>query len=125
MNKDQLAAILADKCNLTKKQTENVIKTMLDVITETIKKDEEVVLTGFGTFSSRVRKGRKGFNPQNLSERIDIPPTRVVKFKAGKTLKDALKAAGSSTASNEPSSDMSDSSEEEESSEEVSVSNME
>jgi DNA-binding protein HU-beta len=93
MNKAELAGVLADKVGVTKKQAEDLLDYLTDIITDTIKKGGEVTLTGFGTFSARVRKGREGVNPQNPSESITIPPTKVVKFKAGKTLKDALKAS--------------------------------
>jgi len=93
MNKAELAALLADKCGVTKKQAEDMLESLTSTITETIKIGGEVTLTGFGTFSARVRKGREGVNPQRPSESITIPPTKVVKFKAGKTLKDALKAS--------------------------------
>lgn len=92
MNKAELAAVLAEKCGVTKKQGEDMLDCLTKTITETINSGSEVTLTGFGTFSARVRKGRVGVNPQNPSQPIDIPPTKVVKFKAGKTLKDALKA---------------------------------
>jgi DNA-binding protein HU-beta len=65
---------------------------MLEVITETLVKDDEVTLTGFGTFSAKFRSSRMGVNPQNPSERIKVPAVTVPKFKAGKALKDALKA---------------------------------
>lgn len=93
MNKADLANILASKVGLTKKQTEDLLDNLTDTIITTIKKGDEVTLTGFGTFSARVRKGREGVNPQNPSNKITIPPTKVVKFKAGKTLKDSLKAS--------------------------------
>ncbi|MBI4143089.1 HU family DNA-binding protein, partial [Candidatus Uhrbacteria bacterium] len=48
-------------------------------------------ITGFGTFLSKERKGRVGVNPRNPTEKIQIPSVRVPKFKAGKTLKDALR----------------------------------
>ena len=95
MNKAELASVLADKCNVTKKQAEDMLDCLTNTIIDTIKTDGEVTLTGFGTFSARIRKGREGVNPQNPSEKITIPPTKVVKFKAGKTLKDALKASQS------------------------------
>jgi len=95
MNKAELAAIIADKCGVTKKQAEDMIECFVNTVTSTLKADGEVVLTGFGTFSSKVRKGRTGVNPQNPSQKIQIPPTKVAKFKAGKALKDALKASGS------------------------------
>jgi len=93
MNKAELAALLSEKCGTTKKQAEDSLECLTETIVNTIKAGGEVTLTGFGTFSARVRKGREGVNPQNPTEKITIPPTKVVKFKAGKTLKDALKAS--------------------------------
>jgi len=91
MNKAALIEALASKANLTKKQTEDVLENMLELITESLKKGEEVVLTGFGTFSAKVRHARKGVNPQKPNEKIDIPEVVIPKFKSGKALKDALK----------------------------------
>jgi len=91
MNKAALIEALASKTNLTKKQTEEVLESMLALITESLKRKEEVVLTGFGTFSAKIRHARKGVNPQKPSEKIDIPEVVIPKFKSGKALKDALK----------------------------------
>lgn len=93
MNKAELAGILSSKCGISRKQAEDALDSLVDTIVDTIKTGGEVTLTGFGTFSARVRKGREGVNPQRPSEKITINPTKVVKFKAGKTLKDALKAS--------------------------------
>lgn len=95
MNKAALAAVIAQKCNVTKKQAEDMVECFIETTTDTIKTGGEVVLTGFGTFSARVRKGRVGVNPRKPSETVNIPNTKVVKFKAGKTLKDTLKASQS------------------------------
>jgi nucleoid DNA-binding protein len=91
MNKAQLAEAIAAKTNLNKQQTEQVIETLADIITERIKAGEEVTITGFGAFSARKRAGRTGVNPRNPSEKIQIPDVIVPKFKAGKNLKEALK----------------------------------
>jgi DNA-binding protein HU-beta len=91
MNKAALIEALASKTNLTKKQTEEVLESMLLLITESLKRKEEVVLTGFGTFSAKIRHARKGVNPQKPTEKIDIPEVVIPKFKSGKALKDALK----------------------------------
>ena len=53
---------------------------------------EKVAITGFGTFGITDRKARAGVNPQNPSQKIQIPAMRVPKFTAGKTLKDTLKS---------------------------------
>jgi len=92
MNKADLAQLLAEKMNLSKREAEDFINNMLDAIIAELKKDGEVVLTGFGAFSSKTRAARTGVNPQNPSEKIQIPAVKVPKFKAGKALKDALKA---------------------------------
>jgi len=91
MNKAALIEAVASKTKLTKKQIEEVLDTMLDSITDSLKKAEEVTLTGFGTFSAKIRHARKGVNPQKPSEKIDIPEVIIPKFKSGKALKDALK----------------------------------
>lgn len=91
MNKQQLGIKIADKFNLSKSHGEEIVKFMLGAIIDVLKEGGEVVLTGFGTFSAKNRPARAGVNPQNPTERIQIPKVIVPKFKAGKTLKDALK----------------------------------
>ena len=91
MNKVELIEAISGKINVAKKEVEDVIDTMIETIVSKLKDDDEVTLTGFGAFSSRTRKGRTGVNPRNPSEKIEIPPVRVPKFKAGKNLKEALK----------------------------------
>lgn len=91
MNKMELASTLADKAGLTKKQGEDVVNALVETITSTLVHGGEVAISGFGSFSSKLRAGRVGVNPQNPSQKINIPPTTVAKFKPGKALKDALK----------------------------------
>ena len=91
MNKAELAQKLAEKLNVAKKQTEDMLNVLVDTITESLKAGEEVVLTGFGAFSAKQRAARQGVNPQNPTQKINIPAVTVPKFKAGKALKDALK----------------------------------
>lgn len=91
MNKAELAVVLAEKMNVSKREAEDMLNMLVDTITATLKKGEEVVLTGFGAFSAKQRAARTGVNPQNPSEKIQIPAVMVPKFKAGKALKDALK----------------------------------
>ncbi len=91
MNKAQLALRIAEELDVSKKLAEQFVATFQSVVTEEVAKDQEVTIAGFGTFSSRVRAARKGVNPRNPSEVIQVPAVRVPKFKAGKNLKDALK----------------------------------
>lgn len=91
MNKAELINQISEKVGVSKKQSEDMLESMLDIITKSLQNGEEVTLTGFGTFSAKERSARGGVNPQNPSERIQVPAVTVPKFKSGKSLKDALK----------------------------------
>ncbi len=91
MNKAQLIDAVATRVGCSKKQAEDMINSFIALVTETLKKGDEVSISGFGQFSSRKRAARMGVNPRNPSEKISIPEVVVPKFKAGKGLKDALK----------------------------------
>ncbi len=91
MNKVMLAEAIAQKVGLPKKQAEEILEVFEEVVTAALKEGQEVTLTGFGTFSAKVRTARMGVNPRKPEERIQVPQVVVPKFKAGKALKDALK----------------------------------
>ncbi|NQV90116.1 HU family DNA-binding protein [Candidatus Uhrbacteria bacterium] len=91
MNKAELATRLAEQLETSKKLGEDFIAAFEEIVTKSLVNGEEVTIAGFGTFSSRMRKGRIGVNPQNPTEKIEIPSVLVPKFKAGKALKDTLK----------------------------------
>lgn len=91
MNKAQLAQTIADKVGTAKKEAEDMVEAFVSIVTKTLQSGGEVNIAGFGAFSARTRAGRVGVNPQNPSEKIQIPPVTVPKFKAGKRLKDSLK----------------------------------
>ncbi len=90
MNKKELIDVVASKTGLSKKDTDNVVNTILDVISDTLVGRGVVAFTGFGTFSTSDRAARAGVNPLT-KEKIQIAATTVPKFKAGKTLKEAIK----------------------------------
>lgn len=73
----------------TKKQAGEIVDTILDMISKSLKKGDSVTLVGFGTFSVNKRKARKGRNPQT-GEVIKIAAKKSAKFKMGKGLSDAL-----------------------------------
>jgi len=97
MNKAELVSHLADKVGVTKKQAEDMVECFVETVVDTLKRGGEVNIAGFGAFSAKQRAGRTGVNPQNPSEKIQIPAVTVPKFKAGKGLKDALKSSGSAS----------------------------
>lgn len=89
MNKADLIEELA-KVTCTKKEAGEALDATLAAIQKALKKGDDVVLVGFGTFSVSKRKARKGRNPQT-GEVIKIAAKKVPVFKAGKGLKDAVK----------------------------------
>ncbi len=92
MNKQELSELISQKIpDISKAKVLEILEAMTEVVTEKLKAGEEVVFAGFGAFSAKERKGRIGVNPQTKAQ-IQIPPITVPKFKAGKTLKDALRA---------------------------------
>ncbi len=90
LTKDDLAQIIVKNTDCSKKAAGDCLNDLLDEITKGLKGGKDVVLTGFGTFKVTKRKARTGRNPQT-GETIKIPAKRVPKFKAGKSLKDAVK----------------------------------
>ena len=89
MNKTELIATVAEKAELSKKDSEKAVAAVLDAITESLKAGDKVALVGFGTFDVKDRPERTGKNPRT-GEPVAIAATRVPTFKAGKGLKDAV-----------------------------------
>lgn len=92
MNKSELVAAMAGKAEITKKDAGEALDALLEIVSEQLEAGNEVALTGFGTFKTRVQAARTGRNPQT-GETIQIAEKTVPVFKAGKTLKDAVKSA--------------------------------
>ncbi len=90
MTKAELVVKIAEKAGMTKANAERSLNAFLDAVEDTLVKDGKLMLTGFGTFAVESRKARKGRNPRTGQE-IDIPESKVVKFRPGKLLKDAVK----------------------------------
>ena len=89
MNKTELIAAIAEKAELSKKDSEKALKAFVDVVTEELKKEHKIQLVGFGTFEVSSRSARTGRNPQT-GEEMAIAACKAPKFKAGKALKDAI-----------------------------------
>lgn len=91
MKKSDLIETIAQKNQLPKSQTQQVVEDMLDQISGALARGEKIDLRGFGTFSVRDSAARTGRNPQT-GDSIQIPARRVPGFKAGKELKDRCNA---------------------------------
>lgn len=89
MTKSDLIERLAGKADMTRPRAEELLDFLLNDVTEALKNGEKVNISGFGTFTVSNRKARTGRNPKT-GEPIEIPASRSAKFKAGKTLKEAL-----------------------------------
>ena len=89
MNKAELIDAVADAADISKAAAARSVDTVLEVITDSLKKGNAVTLVGFGTFNTRRREARTGRNPRT-GEPIQIGASNLAVFKAGKGLKDAL-----------------------------------
>jgi DNA-binding protein HU-beta len=89
MKKTEFIDALSEVTSLSKADATRAVESMLDIITDTLKKGDQIVFTGFGTFMVRKRESRSGRNPRT-GETIQIEASNVPAFKAGKALKDAL-----------------------------------
>lgn len=98
MNKAELIEHVSTKLTLPKNQVSDVVEATLATIADTLKTGGEVTFAGFGQFLSKRREARMGVNPRNPTEKIQIAAVTVPKFKAGKSLKDALKTAATPAA---------------------------
>jgi DNA-binding protein HU-beta len=89
MNKAELIERVSKDTNLTKTDVENTLNSITKWIKDCVKKNDEVKLIGFGTFTRTKRKARTGRNPQTGAE-IKIPATNVPRFKPGKEFKELI-----------------------------------
>ncbi|MFH1671304.1 MAG: HU family DNA-binding protein [Candidatus Portnoybacteria bacterium] len=89
MMREELIEAVAQGC-CSKKEAADAVNAVFDAITKALAKGQKVTLTGFGTFNISKRAARMGVNPRT-GEKIKIKATTVPKFKAGKSLKDAVK----------------------------------
>jgi DNA-binding protein HU-beta len=90
VTKTDLIAQVAETAGLTKVDAGKALDTLVEVITKALAKGEKVTWTGFGTYEVRKRAARMGRNPQTNAP-MHIPASKTPAFKAGKTLKDAVK----------------------------------
>lgn len=90
MNKQALVELVHMKVGGTKVLAEEVVESIIDEITKTLKKGDEVSVAGLGIFSVKTRAARMARNPKT-GEQVKVPATRVPKFRAAKALKDAVK----------------------------------
>lgn len=89
MNKGDLINQISEDASISKAEATEALNSVLTSIEKTLKGDDKVTLIGFGTFSISKRAARIGRNPQTGAE-IKIKAKKVIKFKAGKSLSEAV-----------------------------------
>ncbi|MCI7767831.1 MAG: HU family DNA-binding protein [Oscillospiraceae bacterium] len=89
MTKADLITKIAEKSELSKKDSEKALNAVIASVTEALTAGEKVQLTGFGTFEVRDKKEKEAINPKT-KEKIKVPARKSPAFKAGKALKDAV-----------------------------------
>jgi DNA-binding protein HU-beta len=89
VNKTELIEAIAASADLPKAAAGRALDAMIDAITTALKKDDQVVLVGFGTFAVKDRAARTGRNPQT-GQPIEIAAAKIPSFRPGKALKDAV-----------------------------------
>ena len=92
MNKTQLIQVVADKTNLSKKDSEAAVNAVLAAIEEALKAGDKVQLVGFGAFDVKTVSAREYVNRFNENQPVLKPACKKPVFTAGKGLKDALNA---------------------------------
>ncbi len=89
MTKAEFIDAIAANGDYTKKDAEKALKTVIDTITDSLKKGEKISLVGFGTFEVKERAAKTAINPRT-KETVNVPAKKVPTFKAGKGLKDTI-----------------------------------
>lgn len=90
MTKAELVAKIANDTGITRSQTEKAVDAFVSAVSMALESGDKITLVGFGTFSVAERAEREGRNPRS-GEKIKVPASKVVKFKAGKTLSEKIK----------------------------------
>jgi len=90
MKKQDFIKAVASSAGLSQDAVNKALNTMVDVITSELQSGNEVNITGFGAFKVSQRAARNGVNPRT-KEKISIPAVKTPVFRAGKTLKEAIR----------------------------------
>jgi nucleoid DNA-binding protein len=90
MTKRDLVIRISEETGLVQQQVQDLLQKTLDAISTTLAKGEKVELRNFGIFEIRVRKARTGRNPNLPGTDVPIPERAVVRFKAGKEMREAV-----------------------------------
>jgi DNA-binding protein HU-beta len=91
MNKKELIDAIAKDVGCKKSEAKAMTESFLGNITKSLKRGDRVVIVDFGVFDVKQRKARIARNPQKPSQIVKVPARKVPIFRAGKSLKDAVR----------------------------------
>lgn len=89
MTKIEIVANLYEKLGYSKRDCANIVDTFFQIIKETLAKDENVKISGFGNFIVKSKKERRGRNPQT-GEEIKIVSRKVLNFRLSQVFKEEI-----------------------------------
>ena len=89
MNRYELIERVAEEGDVSKTEADKLVRIVFDTIVDTLKNGEKVGISGFGVYSVTERAARVGRNPKT-GESIEIPPSKSVKFRQGKSLRESV-----------------------------------
>jgi DNA-binding protein HU-beta len=89
MNHTDLVEKVAEATDLPKTAASRAVEAVVQAILDTTKAGEEVRVSGLGIFDAAAREARQGRNPRT-GQSIDIPASKVLRFRPGKAAKDKL-----------------------------------
>ena len=90
MKKQDIITSISESSKINKKKTKEILDLTFDFIKNELKSGEKVKISGFGAFEIMIRKSTRGINPKT-KEVIEIPATKVIKFKPTQPLKEEIK----------------------------------
>ncbi|HMK76891.1 MAG TPA: integration host factor subunit alpha [Thermodesulfobacteriota bacterium] len=93
MTKIDIVDNICEKVGYSKKEVAKIVETVFDIIKETLQREDKILVSGFGNFVIRNKRGRRGRNPQT-GDNIEITPRRILTFKPSPVLKVSLNRPG-------------------------------
>ena len=89
ITKEKLTILLQDRLGISRQESRQVVERFFKIMKDTLTQGEDLLVSGFGKFSVRQKKARRGRNPQT-KENLTISARKVVVFKASGVLRQRL-----------------------------------
>ncbi|MBN2438405.1 MAG: integration host factor subunit alpha [Deltaproteobacteria bacterium] len=89
MTKIDITESICEHLSILKKDSLNIVESLFDIIKDELEKGNDVMISGFGKWSIRSKKARKGRNPQT-GKAITIDARKVITFKPSNVLRDKV-----------------------------------